>query len=236
MRVSTIDNNITIKPLQGKVITVFKHEPGRSTVWLESDGCFDQVIKRFETSPIRQMFLAILQIHPGQCEKRAHAKLDAMGVPVVSIDALVWQGGKCCLKTAHVGPSLDRAVSDGLITSPVTRHQLTRDLGRLTGMLLARHLFFRDLKFSNIVRAADDCLLLIDAGSVRKVTPAALPQCMMRMLGLLQKTAEEALSKSPTRTQLFRTDTWRYTCAMLAELPDTLAEAMRNELGIKSSR
>lgn len=227
-----MDPHNTIRPLAGKVVTVFKRDAKRSTVWLEANGSVEQVIKRFEASPIKQMFLALLQIHPGQCEKRTHNKLKAMQVPVVTVDTMIWQGGKCCLTTAHVGSSLDRAVMAGAFSSPTTRHQLAKQLGQLTGLLLARKLFFRDLKLSNIVQGSNDALMLIDAGSVRHVCQRTLTTCMIRMLRLLEKTVSEAISQSPSPRLLTGTDRLRFAKAMLGELSESRATAMRQALGL----
>ena len=228
MRVKPNDD-ITIKPLQGKVQTVFKHDAKRSNVWLESDGSREYVVKRFESAPAKQLFLRLLQIHPGQCEKRAHRKLQTLGIPVVPIDAMLWQSGKCCLITQHIGSSLDQAIMSGKFDAPVHRHRLARQLGELTAQLLSCGLFFRDMKLSNILSSAKGQLLLIDAGSVRK-DRRNLVDGMGRMLRLLEKTAIEAMRQSPSQLTLSRTDRLRFARTMITMLPEDLAGTMRTAL------
>jgi serine/threonine protein kinase len=215
MRVTMMENQPDMLPLRGEIQTVYKFDPARSNVWLESDDNHQYIVKRFEVSPAKQWFLAMLGIHPGQCETRAHRNIAAMGIPVVPIQQRVWQRGKLCLITPDMGQSLDRATVAGAFDSPAARHHLAKQLGQLTALLLERQLFFRDLKCSNILIDADGTLRLIDAGSIRKVSEVQLPDCLKRMLRLLEKTAIDAASQSPTPYELSKTDRLRFAKAVL---------------------
>lgn len=222
----------SIKPLAGKVIALYKHEPGRSMVWLEESEGRQRVVKRFETSPVKQALLAMLRIHPGQCERRMHTRLAAMGLPVVGIEALIWQGGRCCLTSAYVGPSLDRVIKAGDCAHPSTRHHIARQLGHVTGMLVARGLFFRDLKLSNLLLADDGNLQIIDAGSTRPVNGVARSGCTLRMMRLLEKTAVQALAEAPVASLMSRADRLRYALGLLEHCTGGLAVVMLQAMGL----
>ncbi|MBL4701199.1 MAG: hypothetical protein JKX85_08065 [Phycisphaeraceae bacterium] len=222
----------TIKPLQGNVLAVYKLDDRRSTVWLEEYQSVTQVIKRFESLPLKQRFLAMLQIHPGQCEKRAHAKIKAMGLPVAVIQEMGWQHGKCYLTTPYIGPSLDIAIAKGDFELPVAKHKLARQLGKLTADLFKEQLFFRDLKISNILLSPEGELILIDAGSIRRVWQRSLPGCASRIFRLLNETAYRAFGTSPVCYVLSRTDRLRYATALLANLPDAISPAISASLGL----
>jgi len=232
MRVKCTPPPNKIKPLQGTVLAVYKFDDRRSTVWLEASESTTQVIKRFESSPFRQCFLALLQIHPGQCEKRAHAKLGELGLPVAAVQKMGWQDGKCYLTTPYIGPSLDIAIRAGDFEKPIAKQRLARALGKLTADLLKEQLFFRDLKISNILLSAEHQLVLIDAGSIRRVWQRSLPACALRMFALLNETASRAFGQSPACDVLSRTDRLRYATAVLANLPDASKPAIALALGL----
>jgi serine/threonine protein kinase len=233
MRVNESPQNHDIRPLHGKILTVYKNDDTRSSVWLESDPNESYVVKRFENLPIKQWFLAILQIHPGQCERRAHTRLRNLGLPVIAIEQTGWQKGRYYLTTQPIGPSLSNALSRGLYDQPTDRHHLAVQLGQLTGQLLKHRLFFRDLKSSNILLTAQNTLLLIDAGSVRKVWQHALPQCAKRMFDLLDNTVRQAACKSPAILILSRTDRLRYLLALLGQLQPATASSLCQFLKLK---
>ena len=218
MRVRAKANQPDIKPLRGVIRTVYKFDPKRSNVWLEADGDRAYVVKRFESSPAKQQFLRCLHIHPGQCEIKQHRKLEQMGIPVVPIQEQDWQAGKLCLITPVMGQSLDRAAQAGAFDQPAARHALAKALGELTALLLSKQLFFRDLKCSNILMDEDGILRLIDAGSIRKVSAAQLPECLKRMTKLLEKTAVEAAGQSPISFAISKTDRFRFARTLLFNL------------------
>ncbi len=225
MRVTAKATQPDIKPLTGTIKTVYKFDPKRSNVWLEVDGDRQYVVKRFESSPAKQQFLRCLQIHPGQCEIKQHRQLERLGIPVVPIEKQVWQAGKLCLITPVMGQSLDRAAQAGQFDQPAARHALAKALGQLTALLLSKQLFFRDLKCSNILMDEAGQLRLIDAGSIRKVSAAQLPDCLKRMTRLLEKTAMEAAGQSPCPFTLSKTDRLRFAKSVLANVSCSTALA-----------
>lgn len=234
MRVNDAANQLQIKPLKGAIKTVYKYDPKRSNVWLEVDGDREYVVKRFASPAAKQQFLRCLQIHPGQCEVRQHCRLEQMGIPVVPIQKQVWQAGQLCLITPVMGQSLDRAASAGDFDKPAARHALAQSLGELTTLLLSRQLFFRDLKCSNILMDEAGKLRLIDAGSIRKVSAAQLPDCLKRMTRLLEKTAVEAAGRSPSPIAISKTDRFRYARSVLFNLSPN--KALADALGISRAK
>lgn len=227
MRVNQTVNTPKITGLDGKVVRVYKQDARRSSVWLESQAGDSYVVKRFEFSVLKQALLRLLHIHPGQCEWRAHTMLKQMDLPALPIDKLGWRAGRCYLLSQPVGPALNNMITRGLFDAPCDRHHLAEQLGQLTGKLLARRLFFRDLKLSNILLSAQNTLVLIDAGSIRRVPARTLPDCVKRMHDLLQITTQIALDhRTDNPPQLSRTDRLRYLTALLAQLDQATGRAL----------
>jgi tRNA A-37 threonylcarbamoyl transferase component Bud32 len=162
----------------------------RSTVWqVTTSNGQAVVIKRFEHSPLRQMLARWFHLHPAQREARVNARMLRQHIPVAPIMALDWQrtglGCRGWLATRYVGPSLQQHLRNGTLQGDMLDAAVTR-LAALVARLIASGWYFRDLKTSNLVMAADGQPLLIDVGSARPLRTISQRE---KMLGMLEKTS-----------------------------------------------
>ncbi len=208
-------------------VEVFKRD-GRSEVWRwDDDTGRAWVIKRFLHPPWKQRLSARLGRHPAQRERRWHERLAVAGVPVAEIAAGgVDSQGRHWLVTPSLGPSVYNWLRYCDAERDVeARHDFTRQLGRLTGQLLAMRVRHGDHKISNVViHTTDDGtsqLHLIDAGACDgfKGTPllgAALPM----LLNLHRNVADAATyHDTPDAVKPTRADRLRFLKAMLEAWP-----------------
>ncbi|QDU70192.1 BUD32 family EKC/KEOPS complex subunit [Mucisphaera calidilacus] len=151
------------------------------------------MIKRFDHSVLRQRLGWWLGLHPVQREVHCAERLAGLGLPVVPIESCGIEGGRGWLMTPYAGPSLQgvlerREASRGQVRA------WSRALGRMTGAMLARGWWNRDLKTSNVLVDASGGLWMIDTGGARR-TGGRLERPLRVMARLLVKTATQDLGR-----------------------------------------
>ena len=215
---------------------VFKHDR-RSRVWSVRDQEGNRwVIKHFLHSPHRQRLTAKLNVHPVQREFRWSEKLEESGVPVVPVATTgVGMHGRHWLVCPYMGVSLEQWL---IHCDPVAdlgkRRDLIRQIGKITGQLLAGRLLHREYKASSLVIDDAGVLRLIDAGLIRSARELPLLARALMMLTSLSSSVIEAAGKhaQPTKVAPTRTDRLRLFRSLASEwdsMPDGLARVLRSK-------
>lgn len=231
-----IDRPATGQPRVMRPVVEWFKQDRKSRVWrVQDEQGRSWVVKRFERPAWRQRLAVLLRIHPAWKERRWHTALSEQGLPVVRImEHGIDEQGRHWLASPYVGVSLYNWLR---LTPPgrsAMRHDLTRQAGRLTGELLARRLYNRDHKGSNLVIDSAGKLWLIDAGGCRSSRglpwiAAALPM-LLKMQQNLQAAADA--HENPSAVRLTRADRLRFFRAMIAcwpTMPDGSQHLLRHK-------
>lgn len=169
----------------------------RSRVWLTEDPLGQRwVIKRFVHNTLRQRIAWITHLHPAQREAHCARQLSRIGLPVVPIQAFGIDRGRAWLMTPYVGLSLQHTLEKGGAGERQLR-RWARELGGLTGRMLAKRWWNRDLKTSNLLVDEHGHLQLIDTGGARRVL-GSLRKPLIHMIRLILKTARGDLGRDLT--------------------------------------
>ncbi|MEM6856070.1 MAG: lipopolysaccharide kinase InaA family protein [Planctomycetota bacterium] len=211
-------------------VEVYKQDR-RSRVWrVEDDAGRPWVIKRFEHSPLRQKITAAFGQHPAHREMNWHAKLIAAELPVVPIAATGHDElGRHWLVTPWRGDDLTAWIEHGRLADDTNqRHAVARQLGELAGRIMQMRVFNRDFKARNFVLDDAGKVWLIDAGGCRGGKGTPLLAIALRMLTLLNRTAQGAAQASGRNdAKITRADRQRFFRAMLTAWP-TLPDGLQH--------
>lgn len=214
---------------------VFK-EDARSRVWrVDAPDGRAWVIKHFVHAPWKQKLTARLGTHPAQREQQWHQRLAQNGLAVAPIEHEgVYPDGTRWLATPYLGVSLYNWLRHcDPQRDARQRHDLTRQLGRLTGLLLAMRVQHGDHKASNVVLDDAGVLHLIDAGACRGFKGTPLLGAALPMLLNLHANLRDAATyhTDPAAVTPTRSDRLRFYRAMLAgwkTMPDGLQHLPRH--------
>lgn len=165
----------------------------------------------------------LVRMHPAQREARRVRQLQALRLPVVSINglALRWRGlggvGYCV--SPFMGESVFRQLNRNMLVDAAKRRELAAALAVLTAELLQHGLVHDDYKSSNILRDEAGTLWLIDTDRVARSRD---PQRVMAMLRTLDETA--------TRARATRTERWRFASSLAKRMGWDARAMMRGEI------